>query len=240
MKKIIICLLFVTLASSCSFNDDKRSNCLYWGINDNILYLSPTKQGNAVNKNETLINSSEWNDVPWFYDNGKFDCYKKINVEKVIILKDNDKKIVPSSTANWFTCLTKCREIEGLENIDTSYVTNMCEMFSATNITSLDLTSFNTSNVTNMERMFFCCGELKNVNLSSFNTHNVTNMSWMFDGCLSLENIDVSNFDTSNVEFFTSMFQNTLLTEENTDVSNFDISKAKDISSTSYLFGFHY
>ena len=44
-------------------------------------------------------------------------------------------------------------------------------------------------------------GELErlNIDLSNFNTNNVTDMSYMFCGCSSLINIDLSNFNTQNV-----------------------------------------
>ena len=34
--------------------------------------------------------------------------------------------------------------------------------------------------------MFYGCSSLININLSNFNTQNVTNMRWMFYGCSSL------------------------------------------------------
>ena len=37
--------------------------------------------------------------------------------------------------------------------------------------------------------MFFDCKSLVNLDLSNFNTQNVTNMCWMFCSCKSLENI---------------------------------------------------
>ena len=43
----------------------------------------------------------------------------------------------------------------------------------------LDLGSFNTGNVTNMEAMFWSCST-KSINVSSFNTAKVYNMSCMF------------------------------------------------------------
>ena len=44
-----------------------------------------------------------------------------------------------------------------------------------------------------MRKMFYECYSLKNINLSNFNTQNVTNISEMFSQCQSLENIDLSN-----------------------------------------------
>ena len=50
-------------------------------------------------------------------------------------------------------------------------------MFNQCNsIKSLDLSHFNTSNVTNMKTMFQACYELVNLNISSFDTRKVTDM----------------------------------------------------------------
>ena len=54
--------------------------------------------------------------------------------------------------------------------------------------------------------MFFGCSKLTNIDLSSFNTKNVTNMSWMFDRCSKLTNIDLSSFNTENVTDMFKMF----------------------------------
>ena len=42
--------------------------------------------------------------------------------------------------------------------------------------------------------MFFECKNLIDINLSNFNTQNVTNMYSMFYRCESLKNINLSNF----------------------------------------------
>ena len=47
----------------------------------------------------------------------------------------------------------------------------------------LNLSNFNTNNVTNMYCMFCVCSSLKDLNLSNFNTNNVINMKGMFIGC---------------------------------------------------------
>ena len=47
--------------------------------------------------------------------------------------------------------------------------------------------------------MFADCNSLISINLSNFNTQNVTNMSNMFYKCKSLTSLDLSNFNTQNV-----------------------------------------
>ena len=66
-------------------------------------------------------------------------------------------------------------------------------------LTSLDLSSFNTSQVTDMRGLFDGCKSLTSLNVSSFNTSNVKHMDAMFRGCSSLTSLDLSNFNTSNV-----------------------------------------
>ena len=74
-------------------------------------------------------------------------------------------------------------------------------------LTSLDLSCFDTSKVTNMEYLFINCISLKYLNVSSFKTSNVENMKGMFQNCTSLTSLNLSNFDTSKVTIFNSMFE---------------------------------
>ena len=66
-------------------------------------------------------------------------------------------------------------------------------------LTSLDLSSFNTSKVTDMRGLFDGCKNLTSLNVSSLNTSNVKYMDAMFRGCSSLTSLDLSNFNTSQV-----------------------------------------
>ena len=78
-----------------------------------------------------------------------------------------------------------------------------------TSLTTLDLSSFNTSSTTSMSKMFYGCSSLESVDLSSFNTTNVTNMSEMFSGCSSLKGtLILTNFNTKKVTNASKMFYN--------------------------------
>ena len=57
-----------------------------------------------------------------------------------------------------------------------------------------------------MSWMFNKCSSLKKINLSNFNTNNVTNMIGMFYECSSLREINISNFNTNNVTYMSWMF----------------------------------
>lgn len=71
---------------------------------------------------------------------------------------------------------------------------NMANMFyNCNNLSSIDLSSFNTSNVKNMANMFYNCKKLVSLDVSNFDTSKVTNMSSLFIGCGNLTSIKVAN-----------------------------------------------
>ena len=74
--------------------------------------------------------------------------------------------------------------------------------YECSKLTNIDLSSFNTENVTNMSYMFYGCSKLTNIDLSSFNTQNVTNMYGMFAGCSNLNEIKINN-DLGNKIIYT-------------------------------------
>ena len=56
-------------------------------------------------------------------------------------------------------------------------------------LTSLDVSSFDTSNVTNTECMFRGCRSLVSLDLSKWDTSKVTNVGNMFTACAKLKTI---------------------------------------------------
>lgn len=69
---------------------------------------------------------------------------------------------------------------------------------------TIDVSSLDTSNATNMSCMFYE-SDLKSIDISSFDTHNVTDMSKMFASC-SAQIIDISSFNMSKVKNMYEMF----------------------------------
>lgn len=135
----------------------------------------------------------------------------------------------PTSCYRWFWGCSKLTDVQGLEYLNTSQVTNMSFMFSTcSKLTSLDLRYFDTSQVTTMEYMFSTCFKLANLNVLKFNTSKVENMECMFKQCEALTTLDLSKFDTSNVTNMSSMFMYcSLLTSLN--ISNFNTSKVENM-----------
>lgn len=94
-----------------------------------------------------------------------------------------------------------------ISSFDTSKVRGMGNMFFGDEkLVSLDLSNFNTQSLTNMDKMFYGMSNLTNLNISSFDTSNVTNMNALFYGMANIENIDISNFNTRNITNMSYMF----------------------------------
>ena len=121
-----------------------------------------------------------------------------------------------------------------LSNFNTENVTNMNSMFyGCSSLTHLNLSNFNTENVTDIGCMFDGCSSLTNLNLSDFNTEKVTNMSGMFHGCSSLTNLNLSNFNTENVTTMNGMFYGcSSLT--NLNLSNFSTENVTNMNGMFY------
>ena len=101
------------------------------------------------------------------------------------------------------------------------------------NLTTLDLSSFNTSNVTDMSYMFDVTPKLATLDLSNFDTSQVTTMSHMFDCVSSLTTLNLSNFDTSNVTDMRGMFYG-MANLTTLNLSSFDTSKVMNMSEMFY------
>ena len=146
---------------------------------------------------------------------------------KKVVFKAGFRDETHTTCSKWFSGCTNLTSIEGIENLNTSNVKNMSEMFGqCSNLETLDLSHFNTENVGNMSNMFNGCTKLHDLNISSFNTENVTNMYGMFYGCSSLETLDLSHFNTRYVrkDGMNYMF-NGCSSLSSLDVSNFTTNK---------------
>lgn len=143
-----------------------------------------------------------------------------------------------SNSSSLFAYFTNVKEIENLNFLNTSQVTDMSFMFSnCVSLVDINLESFDTSNVINMNGMFMMYGQsyssLKRIDLSGFDTSRVTDMTDMFVCNTSLEYLDLSNFNTANV---TNMFHMFARCEKLKvlNLSNFDTS---NVANMTFMFG---
>ena len=146
-----------------------------------------------------VAESLRYEDVPWIDIR---EDIEKVNITGNITF---DKEGISLNGLFW-----RCEnltEIQGLENLDTSQVTNMSEMFlGCSGLKDLDVSGFDTSQVTSMSEMFLGCSGLKELDVSGFDTSQVTSMSYMFGGCKLLKQIDMGNWDISKLESWDTMF----------------------------------
>ena len=124
------------------------------------------------------------------------DCHR-INVfESGSEIKLLWNKVI-NPTSNMFYGCNNITEID-LTKFDTSEVTDMSNMFEfCSSITSINVSNFNTKKVTRMNEMFRQCLLLPSINLKSFDTSSVTTIERMFSYCQSLTSIDIADFNTS-------------------------------------------
>ncbi|EMF0285118.1 BspA family leucine-rich repeat surface protein [Enterococcus hirae] len=176
---------------------------------------------------------SGYEESPWNSDKVDSEAIKKIVLAGKVVAPE-DSAYLFSSDLTGSKYLNNLTEIEGLNQLDTSNVTNMREMFKEmSNLTSLDVSSFDTSKVTVMSYMFLGMKNITNLDVNGWNTSNVTSMYGMFSGMSSVTSLDVSGFDTCNVTTMREMFRE-MGNLTSLDLSGFDTSNVTDMSTMFY------
>ena len=176
-----------------------KQDKLYAGIYDSATKKYTFKEVSveevSQNENAHLINDGmKISDLPNY-----------ASLEKVVF-EESFKKFEPTTLSSFFKELKYLTSISGLENLNTTHVTDMSKMFyNCYELNSLDLSQFNTGNVEKMNEMFYNCHGLNSLDLSAFNTAKVNNMDRMFYYCF-VKTIDLSSFNTANVENMNEMF----------------------------------
>ena len=143
---------------------------------------------------------------------------KNWNVSKVKTMRQLFSATISLKSAdlsNWKTdSLQDIVNLFGMWNSDGTYRND-------SQLQEINLTGFNTSNVTNMSLTFVNNPKLNRIiGIKNLDTSNVTDMSYMFSNCTSLTNLDIGKWNTSNVTDMSYMFNNTSLDE--LDISSFD------------------
>ena len=175
-----------------------------------------------------------------------------VKKKDIVGLVADEGTVFPADCSHLFQSFGSKLWIVDLHNADTSNVTDMSYMFYCPEkdgrslYYNFDISTFDTSKVTNMEGMFMGCSGIFNDgygehdNFASFDTSNVTNMSRMFkDAGLAIEDVynywDIKNdkitfpsFDTSKVTDMSEMFAEANILALN--LTNFDTSNVTTMS----------
>ena len=178
-------------------------------------------------------NNINWDNIEIYINDKKIDfCYKYLSYETgEIKVKFVFNKFLTST----YKMFAHCDAIEyiDLSSFKSNEVTNMNSMFyGCSSLKEINLFSLDTTNVKDMCGMFGKCSSLQSLDLISFNTTNIKNMSYMFFGCNALKSLNLSSFNTSNVTNMNSLFSG-CTTLESIDLSSFNTTKVKDMG---YIF----
>ena len=198
--------------------------------NNNEIMMTINININEINKKIYLFSKeSELNeDNTEIYLNGKkidFNNFiKNSQKEKVDILLKFNKKL--KTCSNMFKRCINIIYID-LSSFDTSEVTDMSNMFSECNgLKNIDLSSLDTQNVNNMNKIFYKCNNLENVDFSFLNLNNIKNMSEMFKDCKKLIKVEISTLDDSSSDTKNIIDMSSMF-EQCENLEEVDLSKLK-------------
>ena len=203
---------------------------------ENDYYLRNNKSYKFDNNNKEIEDFNE-NNIELYIN----DQNKTKNFAKFFIPKKEGKYVIKIIFKKKMTdCRYMFRNCDNIESVDlssfdSSDVNNMNYMFGKCHyLEEVNLNNLVTDKVTDMSYMFNKCRLLKKLNFpESFNTKNVEKMNFMFNECQDLSEIKFSSsFVTNNVTTMRSMFKG-CFNLKNLDLTNFTTEKLIDMG---YMF----
>ena len=148
-------------------------------------------------------------------DIGNFDIKNVINFEYMfnhcwmltsLILPNAKENNKIENMNNMFELCSNLTSID-LSKIDTTNVKYMNSMFKhCTSLKTIHFGNFKTGNVIEMSKMFYRCSSITSLNLDTFNTSKVQKMDEMFCGCSKLINLSIINFSSISLLYYNNMF----------------------------------
>ena len=210
-------------------------------VNEKVDILSMKNNEQNIMILNINVNINDINNEVYFFDNYKFKNTEATKKEKGFLKEIEDYKekikiklIKPNNNEEELAYSNKfipneegayIIEIEIPELIkDCSYM-----FYGCTNITDIDLSTFDFQSTTYMNDMFNYCINVKEIKFSQFGIKNVINTSFMFNYCKNLLAIDLSKINTENVVSMAGMFQHCEKLKK-LDLSNFDIKNNTQLS----------
>ena len=80
--------------------------------------------------------------------------------------------------------------------------------YGCSSLTSIDLSNFDVSKITNFEYMFYNCKSLQTINFGSFKLDNAESILRIFTNCISLKSLDLSSFKPVKLKNMYGAFSN--------------------------------
>lgn len=113
------------------------------------------------------------------------------------------------------------------ELVDTSRATSI-SCYYCTDLTHIDVSSWDTSNVTDFSNVFFWCKSLQSIDISNWDVSKAKYMQQMFYRCESLQQLDLSSWNVSNVTSVREMFHYCTNLQQ-LNLSNWNLSNVTDL-----------
>ncbi len=241
-----------------------NSGVLAFGQSD-----TPPAGGESVTvKDVVLWYDSNNNKICWYSDKGTVNfkagslagLFKDCSTYTSISMDNMDTSLI-TSMASMFQSCTALTQLD-VSDLDTTNCTDMSYMFADcgldnfipttnntsdsthTNYIALNLSSFNTAKVTNMDHMFYRCNTNTELQVLNWDVSKVTNMSYLFGGDyiksgnlhyfthirfpVDGNGVAVFDWDTSSCTSFKNMF-NFCNKITKLDISSFDFSNITDM-----------
>lgn len=143
---------------------------------------------------------------------------------------------IETYTGVYDNIFASCINLTGITGIGSLKGAKSCSfMFShCEKIQSIDISSFDTSLVTNMVYMFGFCSSLTSLNLSGIDTSRVTDFFGFLSGCSSLTSVDISSINTTRNNEVSYFFSETPLLSQIKIGSYFYIKPYSQYSASEY------
>ena len=174
-KKIYLILAFILLVLSAKAEDK--------------LYTEMNVEGNDT----TLV--LKYGEMPDGENIYSFPVNEKLRSQtKYLVIDESVKQYSPTSCCLLFHDMRNMVSVSGIENLNTSKVTTMMQMFEGcSSLTSIDLSALDLRNLEDTRYMFNGCTSLKSVKVN--NDVSINKATYMFYECVSLESINLSRFN---------------------------------------------
>lgn len=228
---------YSNVSAKAKWQDNEPPTYLYYArtdLSDNVLRISSVPYDEIEYKDTgAFIGEYQETDV-YYYGDKRPWASNKDNITKVVI----DEYIEPKSIDWWFAELKNVTSYEGLDLINVSNLTSLNGVFK-NNLSftgELNLTGWDTSNVTDISQLFYGLGQNGSevtILVDNWDVSNVTRMGQAFDYAgynATKFNVNLSSWNTESCTDFGNMFFSAGYSAADWslgDLSNWDLSKAE-------------
>ena len=208
--------LCTSLSGACSYNSGNANDATYANYTNGYF----TKYGTVVKESYVIYSEADntltfkYGEIPASGDGSTVYSIPSSSSEpewisdhasdiKKVVFDESFAVVRPTKCYCWFTDCSALTDIQGIQNLNTTEVTDMSEMFrGCTSLITLDLSGFDTQNVHYMYNMFFECSKLITIFVSDkFVVDNVTESGDMFLLCNKLSGAISYDYQKTDKEY---------------------------------------